>query len=258
MDLSKIELASKRSSDVRHNELLFDLFKKYILEDWGHIPAGCFGCDFNKNFQKWSEPYLTKKKVELKKRENMAKDYILKDENYKTFYKGEVLSKNSSSAEWAEFINENEAQIEKRKSLFKQLPSSISTDSEKAAEKDLIEKEEIEKKPESAPLVDAKEKGPKEDPKEDVIYHTVTQEDLDNNPGLAEEGIQVGDQIVLDSTEDDSSTAEEDFEDLMGDGDSQPAEKPAEKPSEKPAEKPADEPAKEEKKVRSTRAKKNS
>lgn len=207
MSLSKIELASKRSSDVRHNELLFDLFKKYLLEDWGNIPAGCFGCDFNKHFQKWSDPYLTKKKVELKKRENMAKDYILKDENYKTFYKGEVLSKNSSSEEWAEFINENEAQVEKRKSLFKQLPSSISTDSEKTVENELIEKEELEKKPESAPLVDAKD---------DVIVHTVTQEDLDNNPGLAEEGVQVGDQIVLDSTEDANSTAEEDFEDLMG------------------------------------------
>ena len=207
MSLSKIELASKRSSDVRHNELLFDLFKKYILEDWGNIPAGCFGCDFNKHFQKWSDPYLTKKKVELKKRENMAKDYILKDENYKTFYKGEVLSKNSSSEEWAEFINENEAQVEKRKSLFKQLPSSISTDSEKTVENELIEKEELEKKPESAPLVDAKD---------DVIVHTVTQEDLDNNPGLAEEEVQVGDQIVLDSTEDANSTAEEDFEDLMG------------------------------------------
>lgn len=207
MSLSKIELASKRSSDVRHNELLFDLFKKYLLEDWGNIPAGCFGCDFNKHFQKWSGPYLTKKKVELKKRENMAKDYILKDENYKTFYKGEVLSKNSSSEEWAEFINENEAQVEKRKSLFKQLPSSISTDSEKTVENELIEKEELEKKPESAPLVDAKD---------DVIVHTVTQEDLDNNPGLAEEGVQVGDQIVLDSTEDANSTAEEDFEDLMG------------------------------------------
>jgi hypothetical protein len=207
MNLSKIELASKRSSDVRHNELLFDLFKKYILEDWGNIPAGCFGCDFNKHFQKWSEPYLTKKKVELKKRENMAKDYILKDENYKTFYKGEVLSKNSSSEEWAEFINENEAQVEKRKSLFKKLPSSISTDTEKEVENEIIEEEEIEKKPESAPLVDAKE---------DVIVHTVTQEDLDNNPGLEEEGVQVGDQIILDSTEDENSTAEEDFEDLMG------------------------------------------
>lgn len=247
MDLSKIELASKRSSDVRHNELLFDLFKKYILEDWGHIPSGCFGCDFNKHFQKWSEPYLTKKKVELKKRENMAKDYILKDENYKTFYKGEVLSKNSSSKEWAEFILENETQVEKRKALFKQLPSSISTESEKVVENELIEKEELEKKPESAPLADAKKET---DPNEDVIYHTVTQEDLDNNPGLVEEGIQIGDQIIIDSNEDPSSTAEEDFKDLMGDDSHDLKEDTASEKSEDTEVK--------EKKVRSTRAKKNS
>ena len=204
MDLTKEQLATKKGSDVRHNGPLFDLFKKYIIEDWGHIPAGCFGCDFNKHFQKWSQPYLKKTKSEIKKREIMQRDYILKDENYKTFFKGEVLSKNSSSSEWAEFVKENPAQEEKRRNLFSKLPSSLTSDAEKAIEDEKVEKDELEKKPESVLPADVRI-----DPETGMIIHVVTEKTLEDNPGLAEEGVQVGDEILIDPNETEETETEE-------------------------------------------------
>jgi len=206
MDLTKEQLATKKGSDVRHNGPLFDLFKKYIIEDWGHIPAGCFGCDFNKHFQKWSQPYLKKTKSEIKKREIMQRDYILKDENYKTFFKGEVLSKNSSSAEWAEFVQENPAQVEKRKSLFSKLPSSLTSDAEKVIEDEKVQKDELEKKPESVLPAAVKI-----DEETGMVIHVVTEQTLLDNPGLAEEGVQVGDEILIDPNEDTEVIEEEEI-----------------------------------------------
>lgn len=36
-----------------------------------------------------------------------------------------------------------------------------------------------------------------QNPEDDNISHTITQEDLDNNPELAEEGVKVGDEILI-------------------------------------------------------------
>ena len=132
--MTKELLAQCESSAVRHNAALFDAFQKYLIEDWGQIPQGCFGCDFQKHFTAWAKPYLTKTKVELKKQENMTKGYVLVDQDFKTFFKGEVLSRHSSDKEWAAFINDNKDKIEARKKLFRVLPSEVSTDSEKTAE----------------------------------------------------------------------------------------------------------------------------
>ena len=154
--MTKEELAIKQGSEVRHNQVLFDLFQQFILEDWGSIPAGCFGCDFNKHFTNWAKPYKEGKRVETNKTRIMNADYILKDQDYKTFYKGEVLSKNSSSEEWAKFITENKDFTDMRKKLFKRLPSTVSTDEEKAIENEILGILEDEKKEDLTPLVDAK------------------------------------------------------------------------------------------------------
>jgi hypothetical protein len=157
---SKKELAQKSSADVRRDGTLVELFKQFITEDWGAIPSGCFGCDFKRHFDKWADPY--RKGIgnnTLKVKNTMEnKKYVLKDENFKTFFKGEVLSKNSTSEEWANFINENPEQVEKRKNYFKVLPESMLSEKEKVEAKELISEEEAEKKPESvAPAVAEKE-----------------------------------------------------------------------------------------------------
>lgn len=38
-----------------------------------------------------------------------------------------------------------------------------------------------------------------QDPEDGNTHHTITQEDLDNNPELAEEGVKVGDEILIPS-----------------------------------------------------------
>ena len=59
--MTKKELANKKSSEVRNNATLFSLFKDFLLEDWGKIPSGCFGCEFNKHYERWAKPYRENK-----------------------------------------------------------------------------------------------------------------------------------------------------------------------------------------------------
>ena len=75
-------------------------------------------------------------------------NFRLKDETYKTYHKGEVLSVNSSDEQWADFIKSNDSQTEQRKALFLVLPSEISTPDEKAVE-NLVVAEIEEKKSEN-------------------------------------------------------------------------------------------------------------
>ncbi len=142
--MTKQELANKKSSEVRNNTTLFSLFKSFLIEDWGSIPSGCFGCEFNKNFERWARPHRENKSVEPLKPKRKMEGFLLKDENYKTYHKGEVLSKNSSADEWTDFIFANEKQIEQRKALFLVLPSEVSTDEQKVAEEIIVA--EIEEK----------------------------------------------------------------------------------------------------------------
>jgi hypothetical protein len=134
-NMTKLQLANKKSSEVRNNTTLFSLFKSFIIEDFGAIPSGCFGCEFNKHFERWAKQYRQQAVVLNKIKINTNKmSYRLKDEGYKTYHKGEVLSVNSSDEQWADFILSNEVQSEQRKSLFLVLPSAISTEDEKAVE----------------------------------------------------------------------------------------------------------------------------
>jgi hypothetical protein len=57
--MTRQELIKKGSSEVRNNATAISFFKKYLIEDWGKIPDGCFGCQFNNTFQKWKE-YVNK------------------------------------------------------------------------------------------------------------------------------------------------------------------------------------------------------
>ena len=158
MELTKIELANKVSGEVRQNATLFALFQKYLIEDWGYIPSGCFGCDFLKHFTKWAKPYKENLIIENNIKKIQMADYILKDENYKDYFNGEVISKYSSSEDWITYINANPNQIEKRKELFIKLPSEISTPEEKEIENKVIEEIEEEKKNDLTPTAGVKRK----------------------------------------------------------------------------------------------------
>jgi hypothetical protein len=143
--MTREQLIKKGSSEVRNNATLFSFFKSFIIEDWGAIPDGCFGCKFSTYFNRWKKQVLNgstnevKEKILINKIKNMS-TYILKDKNFKTYFLGEVLSANSSDAEWSIFLNKHED----KKSLFLVLPSEISTETEKEVEAEVVAK--IEKK----------------------------------------------------------------------------------------------------------------
>jgi hypothetical protein len=143
--MTRQELIKKGSSEVRNNATAFSFFKSFLIEDWGAIPDGCFGCQFSTYFQRWKKQVLngttnqTKEKILINKSTNMS-TYILKDKNFKTYFMGEVLSINSSDAEWVAFLKKHED----KKSLFMVLPSEFSTPKEKEVEAEVVAK--IEKK----------------------------------------------------------------------------------------------------------------
>lgn len=158
--MNKLELSKKKSSEVRNNTTLFSLFKGFLMEDWGAIPSGCFGCEFNRYFNKWA---LQINKGEVlpiiqNQKNNSMNSYTLKNENFKTYHKGEVLSKNSSDTDWSDYINSTENEIEKRKFLFLVLPSDVSTDLEKAKEIEVIAEIEEKKSDDLVPIVVAKQR----------------------------------------------------------------------------------------------------
>jgi hypothetical protein len=143
--MTRQELIKKGSSEVREDNDAISFFKKYLIEDWGKIPDGCFGCEFSKFFERWKKQVLngttnqTKEKILINKSTNMN-TYILKDKNFKTYFMGEVLSINSSDAEWVAFLKKHQD----KKSLFTVLPSEFSTPKEKEIEAGVVEA--IEKK----------------------------------------------------------------------------------------------------------------
>jgi hypothetical protein len=142
--MTRQELIKKGSSEVRNNATAFSFFKSFLIEDWGAIPDGCFGCQFSTFFERWKKQVLNgttnqTKEVLTIKLKNMN-TYILKDKNFKTYFMGEVLSINSSDAEWVAFLKKHQD----KKSLFTVLPSEFSTPKEKQDEAVVVEA--IEKK----------------------------------------------------------------------------------------------------------------
>ena len=143
--MTREQLIKKKSSEVRNNATLFNYFKNYLIEDWGALPHGCFGCQFSTTFDAWKRQVLEgttskTKAITLLNKETNMNTYILKDKNFKTYFKGEVLSANSSDAEWKDFLEKSD----ENKSKFLVLPSDFSTPKEKDDEAIIVEA--IEKK----------------------------------------------------------------------------------------------------------------
>lgn len=127
--MTKEELAKIEAKKVRSDTSLFALFRKYVTEDagliysTGKLPQGCFGCQFNSLFSKWQKLYQSPLNT-IKMANSEKKTYELENNATRIFFKGSVLSSNSSDEQWLEWLN-HPADVSKRESrqkYFKKLP----------------------------------------------------------------------------------------------------------------------------------------
>lgn len=160
--MTRLELTKIDANRVRKDKTLFAQYRKYLDEDVkymyasGKLPQGCFGCQFKTIFSKWKKYVLLEsginnnkdmavynaKNVEAKTVAKSAgeskKAFELKSPSKKLYFKGKVLSKSSSDADWADFINypEDEKARESRKALFKVLPQGVETSASETSSQD--------------------------------------------------------------------------------------------------------------------------
>ena len=139
VSMDRIELINKGADAVRNTPLLFNAYKQFLLEDWGELPQGCFGCQFNNHFTQWKSQVLNNKITPMeKKSENSNKTYVLKDRGTLKYLFGDVWSNNSSDVDWLRYLElKPEA-----KELFYVLPKSAEkTDNDIKVEDDYKKKE---------------------------------------------------------------------------------------------------------------------
>lgn len=127
--MTKEALAKLDPSEIRKDNALFSLFKKYVTEDAGllyqsgKLPSGCFGCQFNSLFRKWS--LLYKEDLQLKNAIEMkTQTYKLKEQTAAFYFGGKILNRKSSDAEWLQWINypTDPAKVKQRQEIFEVLP----------------------------------------------------------------------------------------------------------------------------------------
>ncbi|MEJ5105495.1 hypothetical protein [Chryseobacterium sp. MYb328] len=136
--MDRIELINKGADAVRNTPLLFNAYKQFLLEDWGQLPQGCFGCQFNNHFNLWKNQVLNNNIIPMENKiENSNKTYVLKDRGTLKYLYGDVWSSNSSDADWLRYLELKPD----AKDLFYVLPQVA----EKTTE-DLIIEEDYKKK----------------------------------------------------------------------------------------------------------------
>lgn len=105
--MTREQLIQKGSQKVRTETNLFELFRQFIIEDWGNIPGDCFGCQFNTYFNQWSSQVLNKNITKMENKQANSKHYILKDKSTHRYLFGKVYSNHSSDADWVEYLTHN-------------------------------------------------------------------------------------------------------------------------------------------------------
>ncbi len=137
--MERLELINKGADAVRNTPLLFNAYKQFLLEDWGELPQGCFGCQFNNHFSQWKNQVLNNNITPMEsKTVNNNKTYILKEKGTLKYLNGEVWSSNSSDEDWINYL----ALKPQAKELFYVLPSAIEkTEIDKVNEEDFKKKE---------------------------------------------------------------------------------------------------------------------
>lgn len=138
--MERLELINKGADAVRNTPLLFNAYKQFLLEDWGELPQGCFGCQFNNHFSKWKNQVLNNNITPMENRNtNNNKTYVLKDKSTLKYLNGEVWSSNSSDEDWIKYLELKP----KAKDIFYVLPSAIEKTSEDESNEEDFKKKEL-------------------------------------------------------------------------------------------------------------------
>lgn len=161
--MERLELINKGADAVRNTPLLFNAYKQFLLEDWGGLPQGCFGCQFKNHFSQWKNQVLNNNIIPMENRNTSNnKTYVLKDKSTLKYLNGEVWSSNSSDEEWANYLIIKP----QAKDLFYVLPS-------------VLEKTEVDQNIEE----DFKKKEPSESLMTDVVVGDVKEEETKSRRG---------------------------------------------------------------------------
>lgn len=143
--MERLELINKGADAVRNTPLLFNAYKQFLLEDWGELPQGCFGCQFNNHFSQWKNQVLNNNVTPMENKiVNNNKTYVLKDKSTLKYLNGDVWSNNSSDEDWIRYI-ELKPQA---KDLFYVLPSAV----EKTHADEIVEEDFKKKEPSESPV----------------------------------------------------------------------------------------------------------
>lgn len=137
--MERKELINKGADAVRNTPHLFDAYKQFLLQDWGSLPQGCFGCQFSNHFNKWKNQVLTDNITKMEKPiNNTNKTYVLKDKSINKYLYGEVYSNYSSDEHWIKYLELKPD----AKNLFLVLPATVDrTETDQVIEDDFKKKE---------------------------------------------------------------------------------------------------------------------
>lgn len=136
--MERKELIKKGADAVRNTPHLFAAYKQFLIEDWGELPQGCFGCQFSSHFSKWKNQVLTDNIIPMENTVKPTKTYVLKDRSINKYLYGEVYSNYSPDEHWVKYL---ELKPE-GKELFMVLPQGIErTDADQETEEEFKKKE---------------------------------------------------------------------------------------------------------------------
>lgn len=136
--MERQELINKGADAVRNTPHLFNAYKQFLIEDWGELPPGCFGCQFSSHFSKWKNQVLTNNIIPMEKTtQNTNKTYVLKDKSVNKYLYGEVYSNYSPDEHWKRYLEIKPD----GKDLFLVLPDGV-----ERSESDLTTEEDYKKK----------------------------------------------------------------------------------------------------------------
>lgn len=166
--MDRKELINKGAAAVRNTPHLFNAYKQFLLEDWGKLPEGCFGCKFNSYFNKWKNQVLSNNIIKMEEQINANKTYVLKDKSTNKYLYGEVYSNYSPDGHWIKYLK----LIPEGKELFMVLPEGISRTDEDQATEEEFKKKELNEEPETGDAV----------VNETIVFDEKTSDELNEEP----------------------------------------------------------------------------
>ena len=150
--MTREELIKLGSAKVKGTPKFKKIYQDFLIEDFGSLPEGCFGCRFNSHWTQWVQKVTNNTNIimekEITKKNNT---FLLKNENTLVYLGGEVIGKNSPDKLWVKWLtleNLNEADKEKRKEIFVKLPDAMLNVEDKIVQEAEVKKIRKQKKSE--------------------------------------------------------------------------------------------------------------